>query len=173
MLSPEGLRLISGLQPTSILSAMPSPLSLSDSTAFLDTFRAIFNYNFRELGCRLKFKQKKYRSTAMPLVRLNGLLQPGKRKVYMFRIEEEGINIVIGEALLALLDDDAEVSTEKLSAQLKRMLKTETSDARRQAIQDAIRQTGGFLHSAGEGQYDAVKGKTAYGRGTSGPFISH
>lgn len=91
----------------------------------------------------------------------------------MFRIEEESINIVIGEALLALLDDDAEVSTETLSAQLKRMLKTETSDARRQAIQDAIRQTGGFLHSAGEGQYDAVKGKTAYGRGTSGPFISH
>jgi hypothetical protein len=152
---------------------MPSPLSLSGSTAFLDTFRAIFNYNFRKLGCRLKFKQKKYRSKAMPLVRLNGLLQPGKRKVNMFRIEEENVNIVIGEALLSLLDDDAEVSTETLSAQLKRMLKTETSDARRQAIQDAIRQTGGFLHSAGDWQYDAVKGKTAYGRGTSGPFISH
>lgn len=91
----------------------------------------------------------------------------------MFRTEEESINIVIGEALLALLDDDTEVSTETLSAQLKRMLKTETSDARRQAIQDAIRQTGGFLQSAGDGQYNAARGKTVHGRGTSGPFICH
>ena len=91
----------------------------------------------------------------------------------MFRIEEENVNIVIGEALLSLLDDDAEVSTETLSAQLKRMLKTETSEARRKAIKDAIRQTGGFLQSAGGGQDNAARGKTAHGRGISGPFICH
>ncbi|MDF7787439.1 hypothetical protein P4910_18430 [Pantoea stewartii] len=91
----------------------------------------------------------------------------------MFRTEEESINIVIGEALLSLLDDDAQVSTETLSAQLKRMLKTETSDARRQAIQDAIRQTGGFLQSAGDGQDIVPRGQTVNCRGTSGPFICH
>ncbi|WP_458038927.1 hypothetical protein [Pantoea ananatis] len=91
----------------------------------------------------------------------------------MFRIEEENVNIVIGEALLALIDDDAEVSAKNLSDQLKGMLKTETSEARRKAIQDAIRQTGGFLQSAGDVQDNAARGKTAHARGTSGPFICH
>jgi len=91
----------------------------------------------------------------------------------MFRSEEEKINIVIGEALLSLLDDDAEVSNETLSARLKRMLKIETCDARRQAMIDAIRKTGGYLNSAVNGEFSAARVNPLNGKSFSGQLNSH
>ncbi|KKW49844.1 hypothetical protein XB02_15515 [Pantoea ananatis] len=66
----------------------------------------------------------------------------------MFRSEEEKVNIVIGEALLTLLEDDADISSEALRVQLNRMLETETDDARRQLIDHALRQTRRLLSGA-------------------------
>lgn len=91
----------------------------------------------------------------------------------MFRSEEEEINIVIGEALLSLLDDDAEVSNETLSARLKRMLKTETCNVRSQAIKDAIRETGGYLNSAVNGEFSAARVNPVNGKSFSGLLNSH
>lgn len=109
-------------------------------------------------------------NTACPL---KWTIVPGNRKVYMFKSEEEIINVVIGEALLSLLDDDAEVSSETLSARLKQMLRTETCDARRQAIKDAILETGGYLNSAVNGALNAVRGSSANGKRFSGQLNLH
>ncbi|WP_210446448.1 hypothetical protein [Pantoea ananatis] len=91
----------------------------------------------------------------------------------MSRSEEEMINIVIGEALLSLLDDEAEVSNETLSARLKKMLKTETCNDRRQAIKDAIRETGGYLNSAVNAEFNAARGKPANGYSFKGLLSTH
>jgi len=66
----------------------------------------------------------------------------------MFRSEEEKINIVIGEAILALLEDDGVFSAYTLSRQLKQMLEVETEAARREIIKEAIRQTSRLLATA-------------------------
>lgn len=67
----------------------------------------------------------------------------------MFRCEEEKLNTVLGEALLSLLEDDSAISAEALSAQLNQMLETETDDARRQVLLNAIRRTECLLSGAG------------------------
>lgn len=60
--------------------------------------------------------------------------------------KEKEANIVIGEALLSLLESESEsesesdISVESLTEHLRRVLKTETDDDRRQSITDAIRQ---------------------------------
>lgn len=87
-------------------------------------------------------------SKAILLVRCDGLLPPGNRKFDMSRSEEEKINIVIGEAILALLEDDDVFSAYTLSRQLKQMLKVETEAARREIIKEAIRQTSRLLATA-------------------------
>jgi len=87
-------------------------------------------------------------SKAILLVRCDGLLSPGSRKFDMFRSEEEKINIVIGEAILALLEDDGVFSAYTLSRQLKQMLELETEAARREIIREAIRQTSRLLATA-------------------------
>jgi hypothetical protein len=51
--------------------------------------------------------------------------------VDMFRSEKE-INIVIGEAILALLEGDDDVSARTLARQLNQMLEVETEAARRE-----------------------------------------
>jgi len=72
-------------------------------------------------------------------------------KVDMFRSQEEKVNIVIGEAILALFEDDDVFSTRTLTRQLEKMLEVETEAARREIIKEAIRQTGRYpatdLHS--------------------------
>ncbi|MCU7367623.1 hypothetical protein N5E15_13580 [Pantoea stewartii] len=91
----------------------------------------------------------------------------------MFRSEDEMLNIVIGEALLSLLDDDAVVSKETLSARLKQMLRTETCDDRRKALKDAIRETRGYLNSAVNLELNAARGNPANGKSFSGQLNSH
>lgn len=60
--------------------------------------------------------------------------------------KEKEANIVIGEALLSLLESESEsesevdISVESLTEHLRRVLETETDDERRQSITDAIRQ---------------------------------
>lgn len=64
--------------------------------------------------------------------------------------KEKEANIVIGEALLSLLESESEsevevevevdISVESLTEHLRRVLETETDDDRRQSITDAIRQ---------------------------------
>lgn len=66
----------------------------------------------------------------------------------MFRSEEEKINIVIGEAILTLLEDEDVFSAFTLSRQLKQMLEVETEAARREIIRQAIRQTSRLLATA-------------------------
>lgn len=66
----------------------------------------------------------------------------------MFRSEEEKINIVIGEAILTLLEDEDVFSALTLSRQLKQMLEVETEAARREIIRQAIRQTSRLLATA-------------------------
>ncbi|WP_289368125.1 hypothetical protein [Pantoea stewartii] len=65
----------------------------------------------------------------------------------MFRSVQEKVNIVIGEALLLLIDDDADISNGTITEQLKQMLEEETDNVRRQIINNAIRQTGGLFGS--------------------------
>lgn len=60
----------------------------------------------------------------------------------MFRSEEEKVNIVIGEAILALFEDDDVFTTRTLTRQLEKMLEVETEAARRKIIKEAIRQSG-------------------------------
>jgi hypothetical protein len=67
--------------------------------------------------------------------------------VYMFRSEKE-INIVIGEAILTLLEGDDDVSARTLARQLKQMLEVETEAARREVIKETIRQTIRLLATA-------------------------
>ncbi|WP_242390042.1 hypothetical protein [Kosakonia cowanii] len=67
--------------------------------------------------------------------------------VDMFRSEKE-INIVIGEAILTLLESDDEVNARTLARQLKQMLEVETEAARRGDIKEAIRQTIRLLATA-------------------------
>lgn len=67
--------------------------------------------------------------------------------VDMFRSEKE-INIVIGEAILALLEGNDDVSARTLARQLKQMLEVETEAARREVIKEAIRQTIRLLATA-------------------------
>ncbi|MGF6477734.1 hypothetical protein [uncultured Pluralibacter sp.] len=66
----------------------------------------------------------------------------------MFRSEEEKVNVVIGEAILLLLEDEDVVSVHNLAQQLKQMLKAETEAARREIIREAIRQTERLLSTA-------------------------
>ncbi|MDJ0474357.1 hypothetical protein QNA27_11880 [Pantoea eucalypti] len=66
----------------------------------------------------------------------------------MFRSEEEKINIIIGEAILTLLEDDGVFSTRSIFQQLKQMLELETEAARREIIREAIRQTNRLLATA-------------------------
>lgn len=65
----------------------------------------------------------------------------------MFSSENE-INIVIGEAILTLLQDDDDISVRILARQLKKMLKMEKEAARREVIKDAIQQTNRLLATA-------------------------
>lgn len=65
----------------------------------------------------------------------------------MHNSEEEEVNIILGDALLALFEEDADISAQALSAQLTRMLENETDDARRQVIRTAIRETESFSGS--------------------------
>lgn len=78
---------------------------------------------------------------AIMLVRRDGLLPPGNRKIDMFRSEEEMVNVVIGEATLLLLEDDDVISVQILAQKLKQMLEAEKEAARREIIREAIRQT--------------------------------
>lgn len=66
----------------------------------------------------------------------------------MLRSDEERVNIVIGEAILALLEGDDEVSVRTLARQLKKMLEVETEVVRREVIKEAIRQTSRLLTTA-------------------------
>lgn len=66
----------------------------------------------------------------------------------MFSSEEEEINIVIGEAILTLLEVDDVFSADTLSRQLKQMLEMETEAAHREIIREAIRQTSRLLATA-------------------------
>lgn len=59
----------------------------------------------------------------------------------MCRSEEEKGNIVIGEAVLTLLDDYIDISADTIIEKLKHMLKAETEEARRKIISDAIQQS--------------------------------
>ncbi|MFE0588095.1 MULTISPECIES: hypothetical protein [Pantoea] len=63
----------------------------------------------------------------------------------MFRSEEEKINIVIGEAILTLLEDSGVFSTHTLSTQLTKMLNVEIDAVRCEIIREAIRQTSKLL----------------------------
>lgn len=54
--------------------------------------------------------------------------------------KEEKVNIVIGEALLSLLESEEDVSQGLLTDRLQRVLEAETDDDRRNTIIDAIRQ---------------------------------
>lgn len=55
--------------------------------------------------------------------------------------KERKVSIAVGEALLSLLDNDADISTETLSAQLKRFAEAENDEARRQSATAALSQT--------------------------------
>jgi len=58
----------------------------------------------------------------------------------MFRSEPEKVNIVIGEAIMALIRNDTDVSNEMISKQLNLMLEAETDESRRRTIRQAIKQ---------------------------------
>lgn len=58
----------------------------------------------------------------------------------MFRSEPEKVNIVIGEAIMALIRNDTDVSNEMISKQLNLMLEVETDASRRRTIRQAIEQ---------------------------------
>ncbi len=53
--------------------------------------------------------------------------------------KERKVNIAVGEALLSLLDNDVDISTETLSTQLKRFAEAETDEARRQSATASLR----------------------------------
>ncbi|MCW0346193.1 hypothetical protein NB703_004286 [Pantoea ananatis] len=72
----------------------------------------------------------------------------------MYSIEEEKVNIILGDALLLLFEQDADIRVQALSAQLMRMLEKETDDARRQVILQAIRETYCFSDSEDSRQDD-------------------
>jgi len=93
----------------------------------------------------LKSNKAHDRSRAILLVRRDGPLPPGNRKFNMFRSEEEKINIVIGEAILTLLEDSGVFSTHTLSTQLTKMLNVEIDAVRCEIIREAIRQTSKLL----------------------------
>lgn len=59
----------------------------------------------------------------------------------MSRSEQKKVNIVIGEAVLSLLDDFIDIRKSSIIERLEKMLKAETDDARRRIINDAIQQT--------------------------------
>ncbi len=58
----------------------------------------------------------------------------------MFRSEPEKVNIVTGEAIMALIRNDTDVSNEMISKQLNQMLEAETDESRRRTIRQAIEQ---------------------------------
>ncbi|MDF7788032.1 hypothetical protein P4910_21520 [Pantoea stewartii] len=58
----------------------------------------------------------------------------------MFRSEPEKVNIVIGEAIMALIRNDTDVSNEMISKQLNQMLEAENNESRRRTIRQAIEQ---------------------------------
>jgi len=58
----------------------------------------------------------------------------------MFRSESEKVNIVTGEAIMALIRNDTDVSNEMISKQLNQMLEAETDESRRRTIRQAIKQ---------------------------------
>ncbi|MDF7788017.1 hypothetical protein P4910_21445 [Pantoea stewartii] len=63
--------------------------------------------------------------------------------------KERKVNIAVGEALLSLLDSDADISTETLSAELKRFAEAEPGLARRQSATAALRQIAGLSVQGG------------------------
>jgi len=58
----------------------------------------------------------------------------------MFRSEPEKVNIVTGEAIMALIRNDTDVSNETISKQLNQMLEAETDESRRRTIRQAVEQ---------------------------------
>ncbi|OWY76507.1 hypothetical protein CDN97_14105 [Pantoea sp. AMG 501] len=58
----------------------------------------------------------------------------------MFRSEPEKVNIVIGEAIMALIRNNTDVSNEMISKQLNQMLEAETDESRRRTIRQAVEQ---------------------------------
>lgn len=66
----------------------------------------------------------------------------------MFRSEPEKVNIVIGEAIMALIRNDTDVSNEMISKQLNQMLEAETNASRRRTIRQAIEQFDRLFGSA-------------------------
>ncbi|MBN6032951.1 hypothetical protein [Pantoea ananatis] len=65
----------------------------------------------------------------------------------MYKSEEEMVNTVIGEAVLALLDSDVDISAETVSEYLRQMQTRENDDARRGVIKKALQLTSqAFLH---------------------------
>lgn len=64
-------------------------------------------------------------------IRCSGLMLSVNRNSGMYKSEEEKVNIVIGEAVLALIDNDADISAETVSEYLRQMHTQETDDARR------------------------------------------
>ncbi|PQK94523.1 hypothetical protein C7422_11217 [Pantoea ananatis] len=58
----------------------------------------------------------------------------------MFRSEPEKVNIVTGEAIMALIRNDTDVSNEMISKQLNQMLEAETDESRRRTIRQAVEQ---------------------------------
>jgi len=58
----------------------------------------------------------------------------------MFRGEPEKVNTVTGEAIMALIRNDTDISNEMISEQLNLMLEAETDESRRRTIRQAIEQ---------------------------------
>jgi len=80
-------------------------------------------------------------------IRSSGLMLSVNRNTGMYKSEEEKVNIVIGEAILGLIDNDVDIIAETVTENLKQMLALETDDARRRVIKKAIQLTSqAFLH---------------------------
>ncbi|WP_336766917.1 hypothetical protein [Pantoea ananatis] len=62
---------------------------------------------------------------------------------------ERKLNIIIGVALLSLLDNDEDINAERLSAQLSRLKEAETDEARRQSAAAAFMQVVMLSEEAG------------------------
>ncbi|WP_210451933.1 hypothetical protein [Pantoea ananatis] len=62
---------------------------------------------------------------------------------------EQKVNIIIGEALLSLLDNDEDINAETLSAQLSRLTEAETGEARHQSAAAAFMQVVMLSEEAG------------------------
>ncbi len=110
--------------------------------------RVVWNLSFSfKAGVAIKntiFKQLLQCLSAYPL---SGIMLSVNRNTGMYKSEEEKVNIVIGEAVLSLIDKDIDISAETLSEHLRQMHALETDGARRGVINDAIQLTSQtFLH---------------------------